>query len=149
MDVDIYVLAKNRSAETARDFLERYLPERNYNDGKYEFYSYEGNEEVEFKFDSENEMLELIEKKETLTLNCPFYPINQNELLRMIQLYYLSDGGMICCININQNDEKENELLNELKLFLGSKYGMISYHIPPPNTKTEFINTVNQITKND
>lgn len=147
MDADIYVLAKNRSAKTAQDFLERYLPERKYNEGKYEFYSYEGNEEVKFKFDSENEMLQLVGQKDTLTLNCPFYSIKQNELIRMIRLYYLSDGGMICCININQNDKKEDELLKELKLFLGSEYGMVSYHIPPPNTKIDFINTVNLITK--
>lgn len=147
MDADIYVLAKNRSAETARNFLNKYLPERNYNEGKYEFYSYKGRDEIEFKCDAENEMLELIENKDNLTLNCSFYPINKNELLRNVQLYYLTDGGMICCLNVNQNDEKENELLNELKVFLDSEYGMISYHMPPPNTKSDFINTVNRITK--
>jgi len=146
MDADVYVLAENRSAETARKFLDKYLSERNFNDGVYEFYSYEGDEELEFKFDTENEMLEFLESNTTLTLNCPFYPNNKNEFLRSVQLYYLKDGGMISCLNINQNDEKEDQLLNELRSFMSSEYGMVSYHIPPPNTKIDFINTVNQIT---
>ena len=142
MDADVYVLANDRSVQIARDFLEKYLPERRFDSDRYEIYFYEGDKELNFLFSTEMEMLHFFECHRDIAFCCSFSPLKKTECIRKGFLYYLKDGGMICCMNIYQDDKKEDYLLEDLKNFLDSKYGLISYHIPLPNTKLDFFNKV-------
>lgn len=139
MESDVYVLANSRDAKTAKLFLDEFLPERglilpsqniNCHNGQYDF---------EFQCRTETELLGLMETNINLVYLFSAYPKKKQEIIRNAWIRYLQDGGMICGLNINQNDTLENIFLNEIKKLLGSDLGMVSYHVAPPLSKAEFL----------
>lgn len=139
MDADIYVLAKDRSAQTAQRFLNEYLPKRRFSHDQYECYPWDGQEETDVLLETEYALLEYMEQQDNLAVNLAFYPLSRPVFLRVALLYYLNDGGMICCLNVYQDHREEAVLLNDLKHFLDSDFGFITYHAPPPNSIEDFI----------
>lgn len=140
MDADIYVLANNRNKDMVLTFLDKYLPQRKYGNGKLEYWndaSTEDNPPTTF-FDTEEELFDFLEKQSNILFLPCFYPTTESEY-RLLQLYYFEDDSLVYCINIYQYSDKEDFLLEELKTFLGSDYGYIAYHIPPAYGKEEFI----------
>lgn len=137
MDADIYVLANNKSSATALAFLDAYLPDRKPFNSIYEAW----NEEQDFVFETEIAFLDFLATTDNFVFNPAFYPNTKDSIYRNVHLYYNKDNSLICGINLYQDNLEEDALLDNLKTFLSSDHGYISYHLPPCRSKLEFIAT--------
>lgn len=124
-------MANDKHSSTALAFLNEYLPNRSYANSVYEVWD----EQQELTFETEIALLEFLATTDHFIFNLAFYPNNKACIYRNVQLYYNKDNSLICGINIYQDSSMEDNLLSNLKLFLKSSSGYISYHVPPCRTK--------------
>lgn len=154
MDADIYVLANNRSPNKIIEILDKYLPQRTYayldEDGKYQCWNDRFDEDDKlpdafedhnlgiFRFDTELELFEFLDDQSSFDFRPSYRPIGDSDI-RVIVLYYFEDGSLVFGLNIYQDTDREDRLLDQLKKDLGSAYGYISYHVPPAEGRSAFI----------
>jgi len=143
MDADIYVLANDRTAETATRVLDKYLPNRKYQighaEGKLEYWDDAADtKDQDYRaFDTELELFTFLATQSGILFRPCWQPTVPADL-RLIQLYYFQDDSLLIGLNLYQDEEKEERLLAELKDFLGSEYGYIAYNVPPEYGKDAF-----------
>ena len=153
MDADIYVLAKNRDKKTIIKILDKYLPERVYqigdSDDRYEYWddAKEVGNQPSIFFDSEEDLLDFLEKQSGVLFRPSWRSVTQSEI-RACVLYYFEDDSLVIGLSINQGLEREDSLLKELKSLLESNYGYVAYHVPPAYGREAFINQCKMLDQN-
>jgi hypothetical protein len=129
---DIYVLARERSAAEAEQFLEAFAPNRVQSAAEYTFPERAGKPGPVF-----TAALEAIR----YAALCPgaeqrFYFRNLDEGPDHIMLFFTSDGGLILGLSVAWNEERA---FAQLKRHAGSEIGYITFECPPKDTAAEFI----------
>lgn len=136
---DIYVIKKSRSKTLAEAFLNYFLPKRVENTNVYELPRF-GNQ-VKLTFESADELMIYLEEN-PIAEQCIYCKNPDTKSLnRYGMIFYTPDSYMIFGIS---RYIKEKEGLEELKEFLNTETGYITYECPPENTYVEFIDAVNR-----
>lgn len=133
--VDIYVLAKSRSAKVAEEFLDFFIPKRKpafHDDDPSEVLGFEGVKDI-------SKLFELLEKNENKEYS--FYWRNIEEIEPYCAIVsYCSDGSLILGLSPVTDEEWDEALtyLDKLKLFCGVEHGFRAMEYPPPASKKEY-----------
>ena len=132
---DVYVLARQRSADAAIEFLDHFAPIREQLDGDYSFPQYSGTSEV--VFDKPMDAIHYCEKHPAESQSLYFQNLRSGPVHAMI--FFTSDGEMIFGLSVPEGDDGlEKDCLNQLKEFARTSIGYIDFEAPPPDTAAEF-----------
>lgn len=143
---DIYVIKRTRSKELANEFINHFLPNNEERAECYELPQF-GKETI-LEFSDVNKLIDYLE-------------INPNEIYQIYwknldkenpncfgMLFYTSDGCIIFGISrdtfISDNTNNEDNCLEEMKAFLDTDKGYITYENLPEKTHKKFLNVVNE-----
>lgn len=130
-DALCFVLANNRLAETVMLLLERYVPNHLPLAEDYEDWGVE--------YATEYDMLQYLQNHPQLNATRHWNEIEKTPDSIMAGAYFLSDGQLILSLTVAGNSVNEEKLFVELKQFLQSEIGLISYnYFPEFNNGTEF-----------
>lgn len=133
-DLEIYVLCKNRSKESAISFLDQFLPNRKPCAQDYHYPQYV--DEPEYIYEDSDPLLEALEKDTDSSYSLYWNTINNPEI-RMGMLFFTKDGFMIAGLVIGMtNVEKWFEKLADQ---VSGKYGYAHSEGPPPDDSKVFI----------
>lgn len=133
---DIYVLGNDRSVLLVNSFLNKFLPNRELTVTQWDFPEYSDNPEL--TINSEKEFLEYCEKHKDVTHRSYWINSVESQNPCSAHIFYLSDGKVV--LGLSTNDEhQEQGLLIELKSFVNSEIGYITYECPPEECVEDFI----------
>ena len=143
---DIYVIKKVRSKNAAIDFLDHCLPQRKENSNFYEVPRFE--KKVELEFDNVDELMDYLEEKDKVSHCIYWRNMDDENLNRHGMIFYTSDSYMIFGISRDSygidNTKNEDNCLREMKNFINSEDGYITYECPPEETDFDFIRKVSE-----
>lgn len=133
---DIYVIKKSRSKKLGEDFLNHFLPNREESAFEYEIPQY--SDDPKILFNKAYDLMEYLEKNISDNHTIYWRNLDSNNTNRHGMIFYTTDGYMIFGISVDVDPENEAECLSEMKDFLQSDGGYITYECPPETTFEEF-----------
>lgn len=133
---DIYVIKKSRSKKLGEDFLNHFLPNREESASEYELPQY--SDDPKILFNKAYDLMEYLEKNNNDNHTIYWRNLDSNNPNRHGMIFYTTDGYMIFGISVDADPENEAECLSEMKDFLKSDRGYITYECPPETTFEEF-----------
>lgn len=148
---DIYVIKKTRSKKCGIEFLNYFLPKREETTDEYLFPQYA--DEAETEFQNAEFLMDYLEQHPNSEYGIYWRNLDSDNINQCGMLFYTSDSYMIFGISrhpIDFNDKSnEEECLAEMKNFLKTDEGYITYECPPENTYCEFAHLVNQYNQSE
>ena len=149
MLADIYVIKKTRSKETVFQFLNYFLPLRAESSDWYQVPQYA--DAAEIIFQNAESLMDYLEKTPDSEHSMYWRNLDSNDLNRHGMIFYTSDSYIIFGISRDNFGVKkttnEEKCLDEMKNFLQTDEGYITYESPPETTYPEFAFLVNQYEK--
>jgi hypothetical protein len=143
---DIYVIKKTRLKKFGIEFLDHFLPQRKESSDEYLFPQY--TDKVETEFQNAESLMDYLEKYPNSEYGIYWRNLDSDNLNRYGMLFYTPDSYMIFGISRYpldfNNKSNEEECLAEMKNFLETDEGYITYECPPENTYSEFVHLINQ-----
>lgn len=137
---DIYVLIDSRAKNTIENFLNKYLMEWKEYVDEYAVPQFSDNPKMIFKHDFE--LMDYCEKN-TNAVQTIYWSNKKDVEPQQAMVFYTDDNKMILGLSVD-NEGLGNKYLNDMKLFLNSDYGYITYGNPAPNNSKKFIKIMNK-----
>jgi hypothetical protein len=129
---DVYVLAPERSAKLAVDFLNHFVPRREQSAAEYCFPEYSMTPDA--VFESALEAIPFCALKPNYSQAFYFRNLGTDPAHAMV--LFTVDSGMILGLSVDEG--KETEYLAHLKDFARASTGYIDFESAPPGTLEEF-----------
>ena len=146
---DIYVIKNSRSRQKGIDFLNHFIPNRKESADEYLIPQYADN--PKYEFDNANDLMEYLEENPKIEQSIYWNNLDVGNLNRHAMIFYTSESNMIFGISRNnygvENTQNEEVCLAEMKQFLETDKGYITYECPPETELDEFIKMVNVFNK--
>lgn len=128
-NMDIYVLSKKRDKVSIELFLNKYLPQREECAEDYAIPQFSQSPEILFSRD--HELIEYCEKNTHIKHAIYWWGLDNGTLHRAM-VFFLMDGCIVYGLSTSGNNmEFPKKVLQDLKNYLGSNHGYITYEEPP------------------
>ena len=143
---DIYVIHKNATKKQILEFLDYFVPNRKESQDGYWIPEYSGN--PIYEFDNANDLMDFMEMNSNFSNRIYWRNLDENSLNKHIMIFYNEDGSVVFGISresdsgINLKTNNEDKCLIEMKQFLKSDLGYITYECPPEDTYEDFVKVV-------
>jgi hypothetical protein len=139
MYTDIYVLTQDRSVNAIESFLNHFLPDRDEHATEYEIPQYA--KKPEKIFNSAAQLMDYCHKNPSAEHTIYWSNTGTGEPKYAI-VQYTSDDACVLGLSVNDEDLAP-QFLERLKNLTSGKYGYMAVESPPPSTKKEFMETLN------
>ncbi|MDI9309756.1 MAG: hypothetical protein QM535_06040 [Limnohabitans sp.] len=143
---DIYVIHKNATKKQILEFLDYFVPNRKESQDGYWIPEYSGN--PIYEFDNANDLMDFMEMNSNFSNRIYWRNLDENSLNKHIMIFYNEDGSVVFGISreedsgINLKTNNEDKCLIEMKQFLKSDLGYITYECPSEDTYEDFVKVV-------
>ncbi|TGK96258.1 hypothetical protein EHQ30_06535 [Leptospira brenneri] len=136
---DIYVITDSRAKELILSFLRHYLITWAESADEYEIPQYSYEPEIILKTD-----LELMDycEQNTTVVHTIYWKNKSDSFIKHGMVFYTSDQKMILGLSV-LSGTKEKEYLKDLKCFLQSDLGYLTFEEPAPSNYPDFVEMVN------
>ncbi len=141
---DIYVIKKTRSKKDVIDFLNHFMPERKESTNEYLIPQY--SDQPKTVFTSAEGLMSYLQMNSNIEHSIYWNNLDKQSLNEHLMVFYTTDAHIIFGISRNTSEinEKFNQedLLNQMKIFLKSNYGYITFESPPETDLENFLKNV-------
>ena len=135
---DCYLLSTNRTKSLILGFLDKFIPNREESADEYEVPQYAENPQL--LFSTELELIDFLAEKKHEPHTIYWRSLDKSEI-RNVMCFFTNDGNVIFGISTETkypNTEIEENVFTQMKDYLLSSEGYITYEEPAPNNTEEF-----------